>query len=79
MLRLLRRLEDRRQVYRRKLMARSTRPNSRFFVLAALVPVIAALVPPIAPFALPIDLMMFVLGGVLVATVLLIPVSLLLF
>ena len=59
-------------------MARSARPGSRFFALAALVPIIAALVPPIAPFALPIDLMLFVLGGVLVATVLLIPLSLLL-
>ena len=79
MLALLAKLEGRRQTLRRKVMAKSIRPNSRFFAVAALIPVIAALVPPIAPFALPIDLMIWVLGGVLVATVLLIPISLLLF
>ncbi len=76
---LLRSLERRRQLLKRKVQCMSARPRSRFFVVAALVPVIAALVPPIAPFALPIDLMLFVVGGVLVATVLLIPLSLLLF
>ncbi len=79
MLALVGKLEGRRQTLRKKVIAKSTRPNSRFFAIAALIPIMTALAPPIAPFALPFDLMIWVLGGVLVATVLLIPVSLLLF